>query len=279
MFSTPFTFLKFTPSGGGYDPDAQAFFTATGITDTTTKDAVNTLVVDLKAASLWSLFYAIYPLVGGTSTTCKYNLIDPQDTDAAFRLTFAGGWTFSSSGIQGDASTNYADTHFIPNTNYNDTTLWSQGVYTLDDSTEVSAYVNFTMAARSQSSTELIQWTNNLGVAPIGLLDPGSEAARVGPFSAVDPQGLSWVDNESSSSHKVYRNSTLTGSGTSTSNVTPLPTVSMYIGARNDYGTGISNLSGNTFAFAFIADPIGSSNASTLYTIVQDFQTTLGRAV
>jgi hypothetical protein len=72
------------------DPDAQAFLTATGITDPTITSAIDTLVLDLKAASLWTKMKALYPFVGGTSTTHKYNLVDPADTDAAFRLTFNG---------------------------------------------------------------------------------------------------------------------------------------------------------------------------------------------
>jgi hypothetical protein len=61
-------------SPSAYDSDAAAFFTSTGITNTTQKDAVNTLVLELKAESLWTKFIAIYPLVGGSATTHKYNL-------------------------------------------------------------------------------------------------------------------------------------------------------------------------------------------------------------
>ena len=267
-------------TASSFDPNAQAFLTAAGITDPTIETAINDLVLDLKAASLWTKFYAIYPFVGGTSTTCKYNLVNPADTNAAYRLSFSGGWTFGASGARGNASNTYANTYFIPNTNYTDTTRWSQGVYTLDNSSQVSTYVNFPMAARSQTATELIQWTNDLGSGSgIGLFDPGSESARVGTFTAVNSQGLNWVDNESSTNHRIYKNSTLSASGNSSANVTPLPTVSMYIGARNNSGSGVEYQSGNTFAFAFIANVIGSSNASTLYTIIQDFQTTLGRQV
>jgi hypothetical protein len=281
MFSTGFAFLKnVSAGGGGLDPDAEAFLTATGITDPTITTAINDLVVDLKAASLWSKFYAIYPLVGGSATTTKYNLVDPQDTDAAFRMTWSGGWTFGASGAQGNASNTYGNTHFVPNTDYANNTQWSQGVYTLDAVANVQGYINTNLAARTGSSTELIQWYNDLGAnTNIGILDPGSEDARVLISPRVDSQGFNWVDNESSTSHRIYKNSSLSGSGTSSANVTPLPTVSLYLGARNDSGSSIANVSGNTFAFGFIADPIGSSNASALYTIVQDFQTTLGRQV
>jgi hypothetical protein len=98
------------------DPDAQAFLTATGITDTTQESAVNQLVLDFKSAGIWTKMTAVYPIVGGTATTHKYNLVDPQDTDAAYRLTFNGTFTHSANGAAGGGSIgDNADTHWIPN--------------------------------------------------------------------------------------------------------------------------------------------------------------------
>jgi hypothetical protein len=94
------------------DPDAQAFITAAGITDATQKDAVNQLVVDLKGYSIWTKMKALYPFVGGTASTHKWNLKDPRDLDAAFRLVFSGGITHSSGGIQGNGVNGYYNTNF-----------------------------------------------------------------------------------------------------------------------------------------------------------------------
>lgn len=94
-----------------FDPDAQAFLTASGITDPTIQNAINDLVLGLKSNNLWTKMVALYPLVGGTSSTNRWNLKDPRDLDAAFRLTFFGGVTHSAAGIQGNASTGYAQTH------------------------------------------------------------------------------------------------------------------------------------------------------------------------
>jgi hypothetical protein len=111
MFTTPFAFLA-APAGGGYDPDAQAFFTAAGITDTTEKDAVNTLVLGMKAEGIWTLVDAAYPFVGGTTDSTKYNLVNPVDSDAAFRLTYFGSWTINSYGAKPvTANSSYANTH------------------------------------------------------------------------------------------------------------------------------------------------------------------------
>lgn len=98
-------------SQNSFDPDAGAFINATGIGGIEA-EAINNLVNQLKTAGLWSQMKAIYPMVGGTAQSCKFNLVNPQDTDAAFRLTFAGGWTFSSSGAKPDgAAGTYAETY------------------------------------------------------------------------------------------------------------------------------------------------------------------------
>ncbi|MFY8248217.1 MAG: hypothetical protein ACOVJ5_00770, partial [Gloeomargaritales cyanobacterium] len=97
-----------------YDPDAQLFFNAqsgAGVTLTITqKDAVNQWVVDSKAIGIWTKFTAVYPMVGSTSTSQKFNLKNPLNTNAAFRLSFLGGGTHSSNGWQPNGINAYAET-------------------------------------------------------------------------------------------------------------------------------------------------------------------------
>ena len=105
-------------SGGAlsYDADALAFMTAASITDNTQKTAINTLVTDLKTANIWTKMKALYPFVGGSATSHKFNLKDPRDVDAAFRLLFFGGWTHSSTGALPNGSNAFADTKLNENT-------------------------------------------------------------------------------------------------------------------------------------------------------------------
>lgn len=49
---------------GGIDPDALLFYTAAGITDSTSKSAINKLVKSFKAGGVWNNLEAAYPLVG-----------------------------------------------------------------------------------------------------------------------------------------------------------------------------------------------------------------------
>ena len=72
----------------GYIADAQAFITAASITDPTQQSAINQLVVDLKGYGVWTKMQAIYPFVGGTSTSTSYNL----KNTAQFQISWKGEW-------------------------------------------------------------------------------------------------------------------------------------------------------------------------------------------
>jgi len=98
------------------DADAQAFISAAGITDLTQATAIGTLVNDLKSYGLWTKMKAFYPMVGGTATSHKWNLKDPRDLDAAYRLTFFGGLTHDSNGVLGNGTNSYAYTNLSQNT-------------------------------------------------------------------------------------------------------------------------------------------------------------------
>ena len=100
-----------TPS---YTSRTTAFATATGITDTTILGALNTFDLGLISNSLDTKTKAIYPMVGGTSTTCKYNFMDSRDLDIAFRLQFNGGITFSSMGVTPNGTNGFANTYYTP---------------------------------------------------------------------------------------------------------------------------------------------------------------------
>ena len=97
------------------DPDCAAFLTATGITNPTISGAICTLVTSMKANGTWAKMNAIYPFVGGTATTHKFNLKNPADTDAAFRLSFSGGWVHSANGILPNGTNTFANTFYSNN--------------------------------------------------------------------------------------------------------------------------------------------------------------------
>ena len=69
---------------GCTDTDALAFLSAAAITDATITSAICGLVTSMKNDGTWAKCNAIYPFVGGTAITHKFNLKNPLDTNAAF---------------------------------------------------------------------------------------------------------------------------------------------------------------------------------------------------
>jgi len=105
---------------GGYDVDAKKFIDSTQITDSSLKSQLNILVRRLKDSSLWSKVIAIYPVAsdGIMQTRAyqqKWNLKDPRNLDAAYRLTFNGTSTFDGDGFTSDGVSGYANTHLNAN--------------------------------------------------------------------------------------------------------------------------------------------------------------------
>ena len=131
-------YITFTPQyvrSFNFEPETMAYMSAVGVPNDSTIYysstayeitgsamwlAVDNLCIALKTAfsltlgesNLSTKFDAFYPLIGGTSTTVKWNLIDPQDTNSAMRLTFSGGWTIGATGIQGNGTNAYASTYW-----------------------------------------------------------------------------------------------------------------------------------------------------------------------
>ena len=256
------------PGGVPVDPEAQAFITAAGITDPTQQAAINTLVVDLKGYSLWTKTDAIYPMVGGSSSAHKFNLKNPLDTDAAFRMTFHGGVTHSSTGIT-FATNGYANTKWLPSAN-STTSNVSGGVYSRTNLTaDYSALGSLSTGFQGLLITPK---------AASGITFYGANNYIVdgsGNF-VTDTRGLFHVNRDSSTVSRLYRN------GSSIANTTPTlsnaPAFAVYLGARNNQGTAESYFNG-TLAFAFLGDTLNSTEATNLYTAVQAFQTTLGRSI
>lgn len=244
----------------GVDADAQAFITAAGITDATQKSAINTLVVQLKSYSLWTKMQAIYPIVGGTATTHKYNLKNPLDTDAAFRLTFTGSWTHASTGMK--PSSAYADTHFSPSDVVSiDSSHMSFYSRTNSNGTEVEMGVaqDTLLEARTSGTSYMRMFQNSVNTT----------------YSDSDSLGHYVTTRTGSTALAAYKNGVSKATGTTGSSTAS--SASYYIGAWNYAGPAYSST--KECAFASIGTGLSSTNAADLYTIVQAYQTTLSRNV
>ena len=242
-----------------YNPLTTAWIVATGETSTTILNALNTFEAGLIANSLTGKFNALYPFVGGTNTKHAFNFMNT----ALYNLTFNGGWTHASTGAL-PASNGWANTGILPST-----------VLALNDA-HLSVY---------------LRTNNSLGVdigATAGLVNT-QIAARIGTiyYGFINQTLVPSVANTSSLGHYIssrtssvvhnnYKNGTSILATTSVS--TSRPAFNIYLGARNTDGTA-TNFAQRELAMASIGSGLTAGEVSTLYTLIQAFQTSLSRQV
>lgn len=240
--------------GGSYDTDAQAYFTAASITSTTEKDAWNTFVLAAKSNGYWSKFFAIYPFLGGTSSSCSYN----AKNTATFQISWTGSLTFNSTGLVGHSSNSYGNTGFNMNSSgwtnssasfgcYSRTTPVNNTFNMLDDSTLNDAYIG----TESGSASYAIMTQGDGGTFGTKLMIAQAESSS---FSVL------YRDNShiSDSSGAHVRNS-----------------VNMYLMGSST----ISSHASNNIGLAFIGSTFTSGEITNFTTNVNTLMTSLGRNV
>lgn len=255
------------------DPDAQAFITAAGITDATQQSAVNQLVLDLKSANIWTKMKAIYPIVGGTASTHKWNLKDPRDLDAAYRLAFGTGMTHSSNGFVSNGTSGYANTYLTPNT------------HLTNNNTHLSVYsrTNLNIAVASfdigTSNNNTAFYDLSLRLGDTLYSDSYNNSTNRFTTANTDSRGLFTTTRTSSTVLKIFKNNTQLGSTlTAASTNFSLLTQPVYICAINKAGTP-DFYTTRQYAFASIGDGLSDVEVTSLNTAVQNYNTTLGRQV
>ena len=249
-----------------FDADAQAFITAAAITDNTQQNAINTLVLDLKGYSIWTKFKAIYPIVGGSASQHKFNLKDPRDLDAAFRLTFATGWTHSANGMT--PLLTFADTKLIPST----------AIFGSNQNIHLSYYSRSNTAGGYELGNSLSGAGNSFGL--ISKYSNNNIYAFFGAFNNIAvPTGLGFaISNSTSAGVKAIKNGVVVRTGAVASVNLASFTRSTYLGADNRIGVA-SEFSTKQCAFASIGEGLTDAEAANFYTAVQAFNTTLSRNV
>ena len=209
---------------------------------------------------------ALYPFVGGTATQHKFNLKDPRDLDAAYRLVFSGGWVHSATGALPNGTTAYADTKIAPSAMGQDSihasfysrtntagAFWDLGSY--------DAGGGVVIGVKFVANTTSVVYTNTKSA---------DSSIDTNPTT-----GLYIASRTTNSTNYLYRNGALLVTGNKTS-FAPI-NLNIYLAADNE-GTPIG-FSTRQQAFASIGDGLTDAEATAFYTAVQKYQTSLGRQV
>jgi hypothetical protein len=254
-----------------FDADAVAFFgrvtTAGGSLSATEKAAVNTLVVDMKAAGIWSGMKAIYPMVGASAAACAQNL-----KSSSFTGTFTSGWTFASTGVNGNGTSAYFDTAFNTTTNQS-VNNFSLSLY-IRTAAMGTGFITDMGNTGSAASLPLTNFESNSTIRYQYCWDYQTAIVSI---TTTDSRGM-WGTSRSGASSWVSFERNTSVAKTTTTTQTTLPNNNVYLGATNANGTAIQ-FSSKQIAFAHMGDFLTSTQYNNFYTAVQAFQTTLSRNV
>lgn len=246
------------------DADVAAFLLASGISSSVIEDALCDLVTGLKADGTWAKLQVIYPMVGGTAFTHGFNLKDPRNLDAAFRMTFLGGWVHSATGALPNGTNGYARTFWNAATQATASSV-SQGMYSRTNITGA----NYVYGLFAITGTKRM-W-HNLN----------------GNFQILDGSVITYTANPSTRMFISYRDSISFNEsfrdgvslGSSITAMTTLPSLEFYFGALNLNGSSISLYTRHEMAFGFLGDAITGADVTSITNRVNTFQTALSRNV
>lgn len=254
--------------GASYDADASTLFAAmSSQPDATRKALINTTILALKSAGIWTLldecwFMAAHDSQAGLLGWKRYK-----------NLTAVNAPTFTTDrGFAGNGTTSYLNTGFVPSTD---------GVqYALNDAslgTYSRTNVGGSMAdigARNSGEALQVLISSRLGDKYMARLNVSSAVVSLG--SSTDSRGLFVGRRPASNSQRHLLNGVDVAGDAIAS--TGVPTRALYIGAFNDNGT--ANLFGTRqYAFGMVGASMSAQQQADLFTIVEAYLDAIGAGV
>lgn len=248
------------------DPDVASFLARSGVTDQTTIDALEALVVAMKADPLlWTSCVACYPVVGETTDTTRYDLTGDHDIAA-----WTGTVTPSSDGVKA-GDTNSGGVTTITNGDMGDT--YSISIYQVDPSAggfdmAVSNY----SAAGTDTSSEFSGY--DVATTQFFRCDGSHFMTR----TTADTTGLLTCVLNGGTTAQLYRRAAQLGADATYATFYENRPTAVY-GILNRWSSGVVGNIGyqaNIGLFAFFNTDVSSSIAAW-NTMVEAFTTALGR--
>lgn len=259
----------------GMDDATRAYLDAAGSSLNGYEQTLDDLVVGLKDHTLWTpVVRCLHPFPGVSAAVDRFNLLDPRPLTSANYLTLSGGTHSTALGYRANAlgthrsSANHADTHFVPRSEL------------AANSAGLVFYCTQDTPGDGQCEMGAYAWDGNGGNRHHLLNNYGGgscyyDCSTNGITSTIVPNasGLFITTRTAANLQSLYRNGALVDA-TSYDGIAH-PNVSIHIGRINTFQDGTDRPCG----LAAVTQGFSAQNAADLYTVVQAYQTALGRAV
>jgi hypothetical protein len=266
-----------TPTQAAGTTQAQAYLSAvvsaggTGI-NASVSAATITMFQSIYSNGLQNGMIFMYPFLGSNAAGHKFNALNPVDTDAAYRLTFNGGWTQSSSGATPNGTNAWADTYFGPTTLSSLTiSAGTMGFYCGNNTSGLCAIGG----GGSGASNNYWAFYPRSGGGNMGAL--GWESSVGATTTSTIPNslgGLHFTRSGTTTTLQYYRRGVFVESVSVNANAKAGN--SLYLGALNQADTA-NQFSPFRHQFTYAHTGLTASQITTLDGIIQTYQTSLGR--
>lgn len=254
-------------ASSGFDPDAVAYWTAAGISNSTEQSAINQLVLDLKGTgsttnntNQWAKHYALYPISPTSLSAASYNLVDPT----SYQITWFNSPTHAATGITGNGTNQYGDTGFSPSTHALSINDFG---FSCDVTSIIGTSSNVDMGSANGGNLMQISTKNSSFTYILGDLN-----SSIGGNTTTS--GVRTLSRTASNSLSAYLNGASDGNDTTLAG--SLTSSSIILLARNDNGTP-TLYSNRTYRFFAIHEGLTANEAQDLYDAINTYNTALGR--
>lgn len=265
------------------DVDAQRFIDSAGITNPTIKKALNRLALDLKGTpnalyatyNSWDRFLAIYPFVGGTATSHKWNFKNPVNADTAHRLVFTGTFVHNDSGARGSGLSGcLANPFFTATSVISAENSYCFSVYNLTPGLLAAQEIggNLTGAGSLGRISIAVYGTNVDDISRTSIISSGGQITCI----AAGNLGLGFF----AVSHKIgstafssINGRLFTGNGSNFNTASSTNPITIFYAGNGGFNAA------RMLSFASIGRDITQQQLLAFSNAVQQFQKTIGRAV
>jgi hypothetical protein len=212
-------------------------------------------------------------MIGGSAATCKYNLKDPRDLDAAFRATFYNSPTFDADGVKFNGTTQHADTYFVVSTGLSSKNA-HLSIYNLYDQPSYRAGFDIGAIGTGVNSYELaISYEAPAGNAWYRLGGTGTTKL---PMGTTDERGF-YIATRDISNAYMLRNGVLKDTKAGAAHATANDKKIFYGAESNSAGTLAIFRSDLKYGYVSIGEPFTVVQAQTYSTLVNTFMTELSK--
>jgi len=245
-----------------------------GTVNATASGATITMFNSLFSNNLWTKLYAFYPILGGVAAS---HSINAKSSTPANDLIFNGGWTHTSSGMQGNGTNGYADTGFNPFVTIGNGNTSHLSIYVNLQGTVGDRIYDMGIATDSGALTDMWNLTakRTAGTGNNTLFDSGDfSGGRVETTSQASASGMTVGSVRSSTDRTLYRNGSNIATKV-TSQAIEYANRIQIIGAQRAASIGF--YSSNRYAFATLGSGLTNTEIVNLSNIINTYETSLGR--